>query len=382
MKYLITFILLCVVSIVEASSTPDWVLGRGHPSYDSTRYLVGVGHSDKGVVSANESARAELIKSISVRVNTVTNDYNSTDKSFSEASVSSETDFLLEGSKVKDGWYDEDKQIFYSLVVIERQNVLKTLQTMIDVLVDKNDLTLRQGDTFFNNGNIIKALVYYYDGYVESTKLFPYIRTYHNVILDSNKDFSEQDYNLIFKERIDSIVDNLNIEAVEKRVQNDEFSFTVRAKLNKTPVANFPIKFYSVYKYYVDRQVCSEDGCSTEVSVFDIINDKHSLYFRAVVDIKTLEKYFSYRLDRKIFNKLKMVSVSYKKKLAVNEVRGIETSITQDTPLTWGQKYDIRKQRIFDQMDRTVRMGRGGINLHIGFGNGRTRGNININRGW
>ena len=86
MKYLITFILLFFVPVAEATTAPDWVLGKGHPSYDSLRYLVGVGHSDKGIISANESARAELIKSISVRVNAVTNDYNSTDKSFYESS--------------------------------------------------------------------------------------------------------------------------------------------------------------------------------------------------------------------------------------------------------------------------------------------------------
>ena len=74
MKYLITFILLFFVPVAESTTAPDWVLGKGHPSYDSLRYLVGVGHSDKGIISANESARAELIKSISVRVNAVTND--------------------------------------------------------------------------------------------------------------------------------------------------------------------------------------------------------------------------------------------------------------------------------------------------------------------
>ena len=86
MRFLLTFMLLCVVSIVEASPTPDWVLGKGHPSYDSARYLIGVGFSEKSIVLASESARAELIKSISVRVNSVNKDYNSSDKSFSEAS--------------------------------------------------------------------------------------------------------------------------------------------------------------------------------------------------------------------------------------------------------------------------------------------------------
>ena len=113
MRYLLTFILLFVCSIVEASPAPNWVLGRGHSLYDPNQYLIGVGVSEKDIVSASESARAELIKSIRVQVNSTLKDYKSTDKSFSEATISSESDFLLEGSQVKDGWYDEEKQIFY-----------------------------------------------------------------------------------------------------------------------------------------------------------------------------------------------------------------------------------------------------------------------------
>ena len=131
MRYLFTFMLLLVVSLVEASPAPDWVLGRGHPSYDPIQYLMGVGYSKENTVSASESARAEQIKSVRVKVNSTIKDYKSTDKSFSEASISSESDFLLEGSQVKDGWYDEEKEIFYSLVVIKRLYVLDTLSDLI-----------------------------------------------------------------------------------------------------------------------------------------------------------------------------------------------------------------------------------------------------------
>ena len=184
MRYVLTFMMLLVVSFVEASPAPDWVFGKGHPSYDPDQYLMGVGYSKENTVSASESARAELIKSIRVQVNSTLKDYKSTDKSFSEATISSESDFLLEGSQVKDGWYDEDKGIFYSLVVIKRQYVLDTLSELIDNIITKNSLTLRQADTFYNNGNVLKALVYYYDGYVESSKLLPYIQTYKSVIME------------------------------------------------------------------------------------------------------------------------------------------------------------------------------------------------------
>lgn len=369
MKSLFTFILFCVVSIVEASPAPDWVLGRGHPSYDSAQYLIGVGHSDKSIVSASESGRAELSKSISVRVNTVTKDYNSTEKSFSEASVSSETDFLLEGSEVKDGWFDEKNGIYYSLVVLKREYAAKTLKALIDVLVAKNTLSLRQGDTFFNNGNVLKALVYYYDGYIESSKLLPYIRTYRSVILNANEVLDRDDYNFIFEERLFAVIDNLSIEMGKPKLENDEFIFKVKPTLYKNTVNEFPIKFYSVYKNYADRQLCSKNGCSTQVSIFDIINKKNGVYFRAVIDIQRLQKYFNYNLDKKVVSKLKLINVSYKKTLNINEVPD-NTSRTQIEPLSPAQKWRNRKQRIFNQMDRTVQRGlnRGNINLHIGFG--------------
>ena len=137
MRYLITFILLFVCSIVEASPAPNWVLGRGHSLYDPDQYLIGVGVSEADYVSASESARAELIKSIRVKVNSTLKDYRSTEKSFSSASTMSQTDFLLEGSQVKDGWYDEDKNVFYSLVVIKRQYILDTLLELINNIVSR-----------------------------------------------------------------------------------------------------------------------------------------------------------------------------------------------------------------------------------------------------
>jgi len=324
MRVLLTFMLLCVVSIVEASPTPGWVLGRGHPSYDSSRYLIGVGFSEKSTVSASESARAELIKSIRVKVNTVNKDYNSSDKSFSEASVSSETDFLLEGSQVKDGWYDEDKEIFYSLVVIERKYVLETLKKMIDFLVTKLELTLRQADTFSNNGDVLKALVYYYDGYVESSKLFPYIQTYRSVIIESDKSTNAYNFNILFKEKIQNIVDNVQLVLVDKKVNDEDLQFTIRAVLNGQGINNFPIKFYSVYKHFTERAFCKKNGCESRVNIKKVVNDGGNTYLKAVVDMKTFAKYFTYKLDEKLFQRLDMLNVTFKTKVDVTRKKQVK----------------------------------------------------------
>ena len=350
MRVLLTFMLLCVVSIVEASPTPDWVLGRGHIDYDSSRYLVGVGFSEKSTVSASETARAELIKSIRVRVNTVNKDYNSSDKSFSEASVSSETDFLLEGSQVKDGWYDEDKEIFYSLVVIERKYVLETLKKMIDFLVTKLELTLRQADTFSTNGDVLKALVYYYDGYVESSKLFPFIQTYKSVILESDKSTNTYNFNILFKEKIQKIVDNVQLVSVSRNVYDEDIQFSIKATLNGQGIDNFPIKFYSVYKHFTERTFCKKNGCETRVNISKVVNDGGNTYLKAVVDMKTFEKYFTYKLDEKLFSRLGLLNVTFENKIDTSKKKKQEVKIKQQYQPR-NQSYGSQVRKEADDMD-------------------------------
>jgi len=375
--------LLCVVSIVEASPTPDWVLGRGHSSYDSSRYLIGVGFSDKSTVSASESARAELIKSIRVRVNTINKDYNSSDKSFSEASVSSETDFLLEGSQVKDDWYDEDKEIFYSLVVIERQYVLETLKKMIDFLVTKLELTLRQADTFSSNGDVLKALVYYYDGYMESVKLFPYIQTYKSVIIESDKSTKGYNFNILFKEKIQNIVDNIELTSISKSVDDEELHFSVRATLNGRGIDRFPIKFFSVYKHFSERAFCKNDGCGTRVNVKKVVNDGGSTYLKAVVDMKTFEKYFTYKLDEKLFSRLGLLSVTFKTKIDTTKKKEVKVK-QQYQPKV--QSYETQVRNDADEMDNLMQRELRGIrgnrpNVRYCSSDGRYNSCRNRNRG-
>jgi hypothetical protein len=402
MRYLLTFMLLCVVSIVEASPAPDWVLGRGHSLYDPSQYLMGVGYSKNNTVSASESARAELIKSIRVKVNSTIKDYHSTDKSFSEASISSESDFLLEGSQVKDGWYDEDKEIFYSLVVIKRQFVLDTLTEMINNIVSKNSLTLRQADTFYNNGNIVKALVYYYDGYVESSKLLPYIQTYKSVIIEPNNKVVETNYNLLFKEKIQNIVEHINLEKVSSSIDEDNVYLKVKATFQGRGINNFPIKFYSVYKHYVDRVICKSDGCETKVSIEKVLNKKNDIFITATPDFKTFEKYFTYNLGNRLFSSFDVLNVSLRDTLK-NQQKVQREKRYKYLNEELDKKQQRESDRMAEQMEREINAmrssgcevgcrvphqpaydyrKRGNINFNIGFGKGRNRGNININKGW
>ena len=404
MRYLLTFMMLFFVSIVEASPAPDWVLGRGHPSYDSSQYLIGVGYSKENTVSASESARAELIKSIRVKVNSTIKDYRSTDKSFSEASISSESDFLLEGSQVKDGWYDEDKEVFYSLVVIKRQFVLDTLSEMINNIVSKNSLTLRQADTFYNNGKIIKALVYYYDGYVESSKLLPYIQTYKSVIIVPNNTVLETNYNLLFKEKIQNIVEHIQLEKISGSVKDENVLLNVKATYKGRGIDNFPVKFFSVYKHHVDRVICKSNGCQTKAPVKSILNKNNSIFIKAVPDFKTFEKYFTYNLTPRLFGSFDVLSVSFKDTLQNQEVVARNKrykALNDELDNRQQRNSDILAERMQREIDDMKASGcevgcrrpqvpiygnsprrRGSINFNIGFGKGRNRGNINIGKGW
>ena len=422
MRFVLTFMMLLVVSFVEASPAPDWVFGKGHPSYDPDQYLMGVGYSKENTVSASESARAELIKSIRVQVNSTLKDYKSTDKSFSEATISSESDFLLEGSQVKDGWYDEDKGIFYSLVVIKRQYVLDTLSELIDNIITKNSLTLRQADTFYNNGNVLKALVYYYDGYVESSKLLPYIQTYKSVIMEPNTKIVGSNYNLLFKEKIQNIVDHINLEKVSGTMDGETISLKVRATHKGRGIDNFPVKFYSVYNKHVEKSFCRSDGCGIRVAIKGILNKNNHIFMKAVVDIATLEKFFTYNLSEKLFNHFILLNVSYKflyikeENVAKQTIKKNEQRRAKRKRYTYTEEpfktleREMQAQRNRQQNRPTNNSGlwdinppgcevgcgvpplrvypgteprrRGNINFNIGFGKGRNRVNINIFKRW
>ena len=386
MKYLITFIFLLFVSVASANTSiqsPDWVLGKGHPSFPDSKYLIGVGVSEKSPVSASEFARIELIKTIRVKVNSVVKDYNSREKSVSESSIVSETDFLLEGSQVKDGWYDAKNNLFYSFVIIERKYVLETLKVMIEHILASIELSLRQADTFFNNGNIIQALIYYYDGYKESSKLLPYIQTYNSVIMTNDSQEYKDEYNLLFKEKIQNIVDNIYLEKQTETINNNNLDLNIKASFKERGIKHFPIKFSSGYNHYVEKVLCDKTGnCEVNPPIKKVINrNNNNILIEAKVDLQTLEKHFNHNLKKNLFGRLELLSVVFKLKKEVQKVQVIEQKLTPPrkvccanndidlSPLRNGFFIDNYKSRTYN----------GHINMNIRFGR---KGNIYINKGW
>ena len=330
MKYLLIAILSLASSCAQIASanTPDWVLGKGHPSFPNSKYLIGVGLSEKSPITASESARAELIKNIRVKINSILTDYISREKSVSESAIISETDFLLEGSQVKDGWYDEKHNLFYSFVVVERRYVLATLKTLIDNIQASVLLSLRQGDSFFNNGDIIPALVYYYDGFKESSKLLPYIQTYNSVILSKDKSTYKKEYNLLFKEKILHIIDNIDLEKSESNLNEIDVDLGVKVSFKGKGIKNFPIKFISGYNRYNEKITCNGTGlCESSPMLTKVVHvDNARFTIKAVVDLVTFEKYFNHSLDKKLFGRLELLNVSFKFEREIpEEIPEVET---------------------------------------------------------
>ncbi len=371
----LAFALLINFAIANASTTPDWVLGKGHKSFPNSKYLSGVGLSDKSPIMAAESARAELVKTVRVQVKSVMSDYNSRDKSVSESSILSEADFLLEGSQVKDGWYDYDKALYYSFVVIERQLVLRSLKIIIDNMLQSIASMLRQGDLYEANGDIMNALVHYYDGYKESEKLLPCIQTYNSVIMVNEYKI---DHAIIFKEKIQQIVGNIYLEKANHSITVSNYNLNVRALYNGKGIRNFPVKFSSNYNRYNERILCNRSGeCSVSPKITRIVHkDESDIVVKAQVDLPTFEKHFNYQINKRFFGRLELINVSFKARRKVVAQRPVQKEYQQPVKFkSFNNRFykndiglgPLRRPFFIDRWKANRRGYSGNINVRIGW---------------
>jgi len=288
---------------------PNWVLGREHNSFRRAEYLVGVGFSNKNTVSASESARAELAKNIRFKIASVMKDYSSNDGSFIESFVKTETDTLLEGVQIKDGWYDSYKKVFYSLAVVKRKDVLVMIQDQVDVVVSTIDLTMNQANTFYDNREFLKSLVYYYDGYNESSKLLPLLRTYKSVSLFPEVPVVSTNIPsaIDFKKKVQSIVGNIEVEKID-----DLESFVVKITYDGQALRNLPIKFHGNSYNFISR-VSSDDRGMCVVKTNNVTVEDDFAIVKAEVDLFTLSKRFNHKLKKDLFGRLETLDITFKK---------------------------------------------------------------------
>jgi hypothetical protein len=295
--------------VLNSPEPPNWVLGREHNSFRRAEYLVGVGFSKENTVSASESARAELSKNIRFKIASVMKDYNSNDGSFIESFVKTETDTLLEGVQIKDGWYDSEKKVFYSLAVVKRKDVLAMIQDQVDMVVSTIDLTMSQANLFHTNGEVLKSLVYYYDGYNESSKLLPLLRTYKSVSLFPEVPAVSTNIPsaIDFKKKVQSIVGNIEVEKID-----DLESFVVKITYDGQALRNLPIKFHGNSYNFVSR-ISSDDKGICEVKTNNVTVEDDFAIVKAEVDLFTLSRRFNHKLKKDLFGRLETLDVVFKK---------------------------------------------------------------------
>ena len=324
-----------VTQLVQNSpEPPNWVLGREHKLYAHAQYLVGVGFSNKNTVTASESARAELAKNIRFKLASVMKDYNSNDGSFIESFVKTETDILLEGVQIKDGWYDSQKKVFYSFAVVKRKDVLTTIQDQIDTVMANSQLTMTQADSFYDDNEILKSLVYYYDGYNESSKLLPLLRTYKTVNLFPEVPVvsSGVPSAIDFKEKVQTIIGNIEVEKITDNasIQSKDVSFIVKITYNGHALQNVPIKFHGNSYNFVSRVLSDAKGvCEVKTNSAILLDENNFAIVKAEIDLFALSKRFNYKLKKDLFGRLETLDVTFKK------FKEYKFQFSLDNALTW-----------------------------------------------
>ena len=304
--------------VSKSPEPPDWILGRGHKQYTHVQYLVGIGFSNKNTVSASESARSELSKNIRFKIASIMKDYNSNDGSFVESFIKTETDAILEGVQIKDGWFDSQKKVFYSFAVVKRKDVLATIQDQIDTVMANSQLTMKQADTFYNNNEILKSLVYYYDGYNESSNLLPLLRTYKTVSLFPEVPVISADIPsaINFKKKVQAIIGNIEVEKItdNESIRSKDVSFVVKITYDGKALSNLPIKFHGNSYNFVSRVLSNDNGiCEVKTNSSIILDEDNFAIVKAEIDLFALSKRFNHRLKKDLFGRLETLDVTFKK---------------------------------------------------------------------
>ncbi|MFQ5717364.1 MAG: DUF4384 domain-containing protein, partial [Nitrospinales bacterium] len=229
---------------------PGWALGRGHSSFPSKRYLLGVGVSDDNAVSANESARSELAKSLKVKIRSVMRDVSTERGGHFELVVDTQVDAILEGVAIRDGWYDSDKKVYYSLAVLERGLAAAMVQDRIGAIESGLPQALRRGEEAERRGKVLNALGYYFSGY-ERALLLPPLKSAYRVITGSARPAANSGglSSGSFVSRVNRITHNLKLSVVSgdrqavKTFDGLRKPLAARVYLGETPVGGIPVAF-------------------------------------------------------------------------------------------------------------------------------------------
>ncbi len=235
---------------------PGWVLGREHPKYPLSQYIVGVGSSDEGLTKAKESSRLDLAKSIKVKIKSRMEDYSSTERTSIQSLIITEVNTILEGVEFKDGWYDNSKKAYHSFAALNRTLAASGIKSRIKETESLLEKHLRQGNEAEEKGDVVRALFNYLNGYHKTTGL-PSLRSSLRVITHETQ--PEQPWGVqdisknTFLGKINGITQNLRLNVISgdnqvvKTYKGISKPLVAEVYLDKSgrkiPLSNIPVLF-------------------------------------------------------------------------------------------------------------------------------------------
>lgn len=152
-------------SVSSSASGPEWITGSSD-RYPSSQYLVGVGNS-RGQERAKEKARADLVKTIKVKINATSNLKERISQQETKAGVKeeiqrSQTDDIkstslveMKNIRIEATWYNKKTEEYYALAVLARA------KASADLSLEMNELdaeTTRQINTANDSQDLLNRI--------------------------------------------------------------------------------------------------------------------------------------------------------------------------------------------------------------------------------
>ncbi len=154
---------------------PGWVVGKEHPRFPGDQFLTGVGVSGVSAGQARDVALKNLAKNIKVSIHSHSRDFLSTEGVYAESAIRTKVDALLEGVERKDGYFDQCRGRYYSLVVMDRRLESEKHRQHLKETENRLKTYMTAAGQAENSGNLVQALDQYLAGYEESLLLDPEI---------------------------------------------------------------------------------------------------------------------------------------------------------------------------------------------------------------
>ena len=310
---------------LKSSPPPAWVLGKGHPSYPLLRYVVGIGFSEKNSVSAFQSARSELAKSLKVEIRSKMQDISTVELTHIESIIETEVDTTLEGVNIQDGWFDSAKGVYYSLAALDRKLAAASIEERIKSIKANLYQYIQRGKDAESQGDVVPALSNYLSGYQEAPSLLP-LKSMLRVITQSrggaDSDLSELKGHE-FNSRIKQIVQNLKLSVVSGNRQTvksqKNLSEPLKAKVywqkggQEVPLKNIPISFiYTKGRGDLEEEKISDSNGLVQTTIHKITSFEETNHtIAAQLDFERLISNFDRESVGNILSPLQNVRTSF-----------------------------------------------------------------------